>query len=73
MSMKQDQEKINQIGTFQNKANITCQNGIINNSMQGCRGFTGFLTLVFARRITALGQMKLLPFLHDGRGLSLFN
>lgn len=54
-----------QIGTFQNKANITCQNDIINNS----RGFTGFLTLVFALRITALGQMKLLPFLHDGRGL----
>lgn len=34
----------NQIGTFQNKANIMCQNGIINNLHAGVQGFTGFLT-----------------------------
>ena len=42
MSMKWDQKKKNQIGTFQNKANITCQNGIINNSMQGVHWIFNF-------------------------------
>lgn len=31
-----------QIGTFQNKANITCQNDIINNSMQGVHWIFNF-------------------------------
>ena len=35
-------KKKNQIGTFQNKANITCQNGIINNSMQGVHWIFNF-------------------------------
>ena len=42
MSIKWDQKKKNQIGTFQNKANITCQNGIINNSMQGVHWIFNF-------------------------------